>query len=193
MTKCAVLVVGPESSGTRLVTRILVRAGCAGDDNHVQWLDWNPPDGQTPIVWRRSLPHDKSWPDLGEMVRGLRLQGYIVSAVVTDRLDGPMVKAQVRDHVKNEGIARQHIQRSRTTLAILDDPRGPAIPVTRVQYEDLVTAPEITIHRIIEPLGLLPNQAKAIVADIKIYDGNAQYTEEDPDCNPSPVEGEAPA
>jgi LPS sulfotransferase NodH len=42
MDKRAFLVLGPESSGTRLMTKLLMVAGCYGDDGHVQRLDRDP-------------------------------------------------------------------------------------------------------------------------------------------------------
>ncbi len=180
MTKRAILVLGPEASGTRLATRILVKAGCVGDDNHVQRLDWWPPDGASPIVWRRSLPHMKIWPDLGQMIRELRHGGYMVSAVVTDRLTEPMATAQARDHVKNRTVARGNIVRARVRLGILDNPQGSAMPVYRLQYEDLVADPTDTIQQLIDAVGI-PNAPAAakIASEVNVYDGNAQYDAEE--------------
>lgn len=178
MVKRAVLVLGPESSGTRLVTRILIEAGCAGSDNHVQPFDWTPPNDESPIVWRRSLPHMKRWLDLGEMTRYLRTLGYMVSAVITDRKTQPMIQAQARDHTKNTQMARSNIARARLILTVFDEPLGPLMPVTHVQYEDLVANPPQVIQRIINPLGLESDKAAAIARKMNIYDGNAQYAEE---------------
>ncbi len=180
MTKRAILVLGPESSGTRLATHILVKAGCVGDDNHVQRLDWWPPDGASPIVWRRSLPHMKFWPDLGYMIRELRHGGYMVSAVVTDRRTGPMMMAQARDHVKNRAVAHGNIERARWLLEGLDNPQGAAMPVHRLQYEDLVADPTDTIQQLLDAVGI-PNAPAAaqIASEVNVYDGNARYTTEE--------------
>ena len=69
--KRAFLVLGAESSGTRLVTRLLIAAGCHGDGGHQQPFDkWqaasSPFDGKDPIVWRRSYPWTEYhlWPNL---------------------------------------------------------------------------------------------------------------------------------
>lgn len=56
------LVLGPRSSGTRLMTRILIAAGAKGDPNHEQRFDLvdninKLPEGLGTIVWRRSYPH----------------------------------------------------------------------------------------------------------------------------------------
>lgn len=61
------IVIGPESSGTKIVTRLLCMAGCAGDYEHEQRLDkFVYEDGieigtilgeYETIVLRRSIPH----------------------------------------------------------------------------------------------------------------------------------------
>lgn len=80
-------VLGGESTGTRLITRLLVDAGCFGDINHDQRMDtWaykhtgslekRLQKGQ-PLVWRRSFPHNKKMPCIMEdlVYPVLRLHG----------------------------------------------------------------------------------------------------------------------
>lgn len=67
-------VIGPESSGTRLTTRILCESGCFGDFEHYQRLDefvrGNTDDlnsitnGAESIVFRRSVPHGEELADI---------------------------------------------------------------------------------------------------------------------------------
>ena len=177
----AILVLGPESSGTRLATRILIIAGYAGTAAHVQRLDWWTPDDARSterIVWRRSMPHDRLWPDIGQMVRELRRAAFEVRAVLTDRLDAPMVAAQVRDHVKNEAVATQHIARARVYLERLDDPQGPAMPILRMQYEELVADPKGEINALLQFVDADLSRSKEIADAINIYDGNKSYASE---------------
>ena len=180
MTKRAVLVVGPESSGTRLITNILVRAGHVGSAEHGQRLDWSTPTGQTPIVWRRSLPHMKVWPDLGEMMRYLRMLDYVIRVVTVDRNDGPMEIAQARDHVKNRAGARGNIARARMMISLLDDPQGPQVPILKIRYEELVADPEGEIDALLMFVGMRSHEKKAAeIADaVNIYDGNKPYAAE---------------
>lgn len=74
MKRKVFFVLGGESTGTRLVTRLLVDAGCFGDIDHEQrmdtWVDKHTglleervQRGQ-PLVWRRSFPHDKKMIDI---------------------------------------------------------------------------------------------------------------------------------
>lgn len=174
MTRKAVLVLGPEASGTRLVTRIVIAAGYAGNSDHVQYYDWQPPK-EDQIVWRRSLPHGNAWPDLGSSVRELRRDGYEVRAVLTNRLDEPMQQAQRRDHVTDIRVAKQHIARARIILAQLDDPQGPAMPILRVQYEELVADSEGEINAILQFVDGDLSQIAHIARAVRVYDGNAQY------------------
>src|SRR6266540_4276722 len=106
--KRAYLVLGPESSGTRFVTKLLIDAGCLGDGDHEQRLD-KPgdqsrelleeallPHDETPIVWRRSYPHGGQWVDISQAVGQLRRKGYDVHAVVTTRDWFPMIQSQLK-------------------------------------------------------------------------------------------------
>jgi len=70
-------VIGPESSGTRLTTRILCESGCFGDFEHYQRLDEfvnNNVDDLDKIttspliVFRRSVPHGEVDPNVKEIV-----------------------------------------------------------------------------------------------------------------------------
>jgi hypothetical protein len=73
----AVLVLGPESSGTRYLASLLIAAGLRGSAELEQPFDLSPPTPEGgPVVWRRSLPHgrpgesDRRWPDLNEELLG---------------------------------------------------------------------------------------------------------------------------
>lgn len=91
----AYLVLGPESSGTRMMTEILIAAGCIGDAGHEQRFDEKQPAGESPIVWRRSVPHAGEWPSIDLMIHRLQQSGYEVFAVVTMRDWTAMARSQV--------------------------------------------------------------------------------------------------
>ncbi len=67
MSKNFILVTGPESSGTRLITRILIEMGYKGEYSHEQTLDDsfknNSPLHDSKIVFRRSVPHANEYPN----------------------------------------------------------------------------------------------------------------------------------
>lgn len=81
--KEAILIVGPESSGTRMLTEAFVRLGYFGDFGHSQRLDdmrfVGNPDR---IVLRRSMPHDAEWPNLAEIIRRMQDASYYVRPVL---------------------------------------------------------------------------------------------------------------
>lgn len=83
--KRAFLVLGPESSGTRLVTEMLIVGGCVGNSGHEQAFDDQPFGDHDVVVWRRSEPHflHRESLDLGAMLE--RCDGRDVTAVVTTR------------------------------------------------------------------------------------------------------------
>ena len=91
----AYLILGPESSGTRMMTEVLLAAGCTGDAGHEQRFDNTWPDGESPIVWRRSIPHAGEWPSIDRMIHHLRQSDYEVYAVVTMRDWSAMARSQV--------------------------------------------------------------------------------------------------
>jgi hypothetical protein len=79
----AVFVVGPESSGTKMLAESFVRLGYFGDYGHLQRLDSMRFNGLPErIVLRRSLPHASNWPDLKPVVGKLREASYSVRPVL---------------------------------------------------------------------------------------------------------------
>jgi hypothetical protein len=104
----AFLVVGPESSGTRMVTDSLIKAGVFGQSGHRQEMDSLDFSGRPDlIVLRRSVPHGDLWPDLSRIVRSLSEAGYGVLPVVTYRDKDFCVRSQLRvGHQETESGAR---------------------------------------------------------------------------------------
>jgi len=106
------LVFGPESSGTRLVTEALIASGCDGDSTHEQRWDIQPlPDHD--CVWRRSLPHGGNWPNLSKIVQTVRAAGHTPLVVVTIREHRAMITSQyIAGHVSTVEQAVQNVQRA---------------------------------------------------------------------------------
>lgn len=91
-----VLVVGPESSGTRVLTRLLIAAGAYGDGGHGQRLDRSDPPADCQfVVWRRSFPHGKKWPSLPEMIGRFVRLGFRCQTLVCVRHPAYMSRSQV--------------------------------------------------------------------------------------------------
>lgn len=169
MSKRAFLVLGPESSGTRLMTRLLVAAGCFGDGGHEQRLDKAILDHPL-IAWRRSVPHRKQWPDVGGMIQQLQTHDYDVTVLVMSRDWHAMSLSQVAaPHVADVAAAHEHIQRA--YCAIFDALCTTQTPFEVVNYEALTQRPQETVATLMQRLGLSVQQ------EVRVYDGNARYYE----------------
>jgi len=165
--KRAFLVLGPESSGCRLVTRILMAAGCDGDGQHLQrWDKQLPPAESRLVVWRRSVPHHHVWPDIPQMAWLMGLEGYKTEAVVTVRRWAPMIASQVATfaHVPDDETAVANIHRAMAWIF-----RGIAaagLPFHVVTYEGLCAPGGVS--RLWADLGLQGDLAQVE----KLYDAN---------------------
>ncbi len=124
--KRAFLVVGPESSGTRLVTRILIDAGAIGDATHAQRFDQTGLLASTLpdlIVWRRSLPHSGCWIDAANWIESVRLLGYQVDVLFVTRDWHATISSQLAaGHVQNRDEAEENLRRAYSLLATISAP-----------------------------------------------------------------------
>jgi LPS sulfotransferase NodH len=168
----AYLVLGPERSGTRLMTRILIASGCFGDDGHDQRLDKSLPDPEMApvIVWRRSLPHRQEWPNLQVMINSLRGKGYDVQAIITPRDWFAVAQSQVSENlVSDVDVSYRHQQRAYST--IFAELMLNKVPFVVVSYEHLVQRPKPVITRLMEYLGL----PALLATGVEVYDGNEKW------------------
>ena len=153
----AYLVAGAESSGTRMLTGLLVAAGCSGSAGHAQAWDAKAPhaDEHPRVVWRRSVPHGGAWPELREMVERLRSRGYDdVRFVVTVRDRHCLASSQVAaGHVADAACASENIRRCyRHIFSQLAE--MPEAPYVIAPYESLVLHGAKAAGRLLEALGL---------------------------------------
>lgn len=175
MNKRAYLVLGPESSGTRLMTKLLISAGCWGDDGHEQRLDGMNREalvrlGPPLIVWRRSVPHAGEWPNVAGLVSGLRDCGYSVTALVMSRDWHATACSQLAaPHAETVAEALANIQRAyRDIFAGLD-----GVPYEVVNYEALVLHGRPVLRYLMRRLGLDEP------CGVTVYDGNAKWYPEE--------------
>lgn len=147
------------------MTRLLIEAGCIGEDGASQRWDTLLPKNESPIVWRRSFPHGGRWPDVAEMVQ--KLDGYIVRAVVMVRDWHPAGQSQKTvGHVPTVEQAVENLRR-----AALDIPRQcheAGVPFVQVTYAGLVARPDVVLEWLMAYLGLS-------VPDHDIYDGDEKW------------------
>lgn len=170
--KRAYLVLGPESSGTRLMTRLLIAAGCFGDSGHEQRLDdYGLEHAAKVIVWRRSLPHGGEWPLIPHMVEQLLMHDYEVTAVVMSRDWHSMIISQ--QQAPHAETVEEAVCNIRTAYGmIFAGLRG--TPFEVVNYEALIQRPLDTFRYLAQRLGLPSVEAPGIY----IYDGNERYYRE---------------
>lgn len=176
----AFIILGPESSGTRYMTRLFIQAGCYGDRGHSQRLDKYIPEvsegivkDHKALVWRRSLPHgsggDKGFPDIVHMKRTLEFAGYDAYAIVMVRDWSCMLQSQVdkRSRVGDYHTASQNTREAynRIFMAMHFE----SIPYFMVTYESMLNKRAV-VRLFIESFALPPPQV-----NFKIVDGNEKY------------------
>lgn len=116
--KTAFFVLGPESSGTRMMTQAFISVGIYGDGGHGQRLDKalkNNDFSKVPdlIVLRRSIPHGMDWVKIGEIVKKMESFEYDVIPIFIVREREATAKSQVkRNHAYNLKAAHEHITRA---------------------------------------------------------------------------------
>lgn len=156
---------GPESTGTRVLTQILISAGCAGDGGHEQRFDQHIPEPskvESDIVWRRSAPHFNSeeMPLLDEMNK--KLGGYSVEVLITSRSMYPTAMSQMRHRKSLDTLEKAYKRINRAYSHIFD--QVTEYKFTVVTYEGL----ERNSGKICSYLGVGDPK-------VEIYDGNGKY------------------
>lgn len=169
VAKQAFIVLGPESSGTRMMARLFIEAGAVGDHGHAQRLDTETPTAPV-IVIRRSYPYRKEWPNLRKLAARLQGAGYQVRAVVIVRsLQYTIQSTQRQKHVRGDekALRRSTAALARIGAALCDT----ELPFVYLTYESLVQRPAAELAWLFDWAGLdAPQQAF-------IYDGNRKYEE----------------
>lgn len=110
MEKRLYIVVGPESSGTRLTTRILCESGCFGDYDHYQRLDEFVKDHNKDlysiigdsnlIVFRRSVPHGGEFPFIPHLEFLFNCQNFNSYVIITMRNVFELCKSKIKNNGK---------------------------------------------------------------------------------------------
>jgi len=108
-----VFVMSPESSGSRGTTQFLIDHGYWGTSEHIQPLDEFVlgikkledivPEGTDRIVFRRSIPHAKQFPDLYQidtlfLNAGCRTKWLIVLRDLSDAIRSKILRGHVVDN-----------------------------------------------------------------------------------------------
>ena len=172
--KRAFLVVGPEGSGTRLATRILINGGCIGSAEHFQPFDKGSIEGEN-VVWRRSFPHLGQWPRVEELLSRLWDYGYKsdVSAVLTIRDPFVLERSQVANkHASTLLKATENVRMG--FLQVWNEVilTGVAVQFVPLVYESLLLNPRKVQRALLERLGLDTSRPPLV-----IHHGNQKYWE----------------
>jgi len=170
MSKRAIFVTGPESSGTKIMTRIMIMAGCYGQDTNKQALDMGLDNKPDLIVFRRSVPHMGKLETVEHWIRKMWAENYDVKVIYTSRNFFEMSKSQVKQgHVGMIHQAEQNIRMAKEMIEV--GLMAVKCEFVMSQYEDLVRYKQEHVRFICERLGL---GTPAIPANL-IYDGNEKY------------------
>ncbi len=116
----AFVVLGHVSSGTRLLTRMLIASGCKGSDGHSQPWDDKLPYDDPLIVWRRSVPDKNSSepaPAIRWMLTQLRDRGYETTIIIThddkDTQDYSYIYSQIGESAEYVEVSSEELTLNR--------------------------------------------------------------------------------
>lgn len=174
VTKRAFIVLGAESSGTRMLTSILIAGGCHGSIEHAQPID-DPSYDISPyrdVVWRRSVPHGGELLNLPALIDRLNVQGERQIIVVSiSRNRDCNAKSQVWwGHASDYGSACERIDAANYSINSVSNARLTPKWFT-VLYESFVERSEQSQRELWLLLGLPGG------TPIATEDGNAKYRE----------------
>jgi len=112
LSKRAFFIIGPESSGTRMMAQAFVACGAYGDGGHKQRLDSEGFGGKHElIVLRRSVPHGMVMPQISKLIQRMRKNNYQVVPIVILRDKDKCAASQVKNrHAANVSDAKQSIK-----------------------------------------------------------------------------------
>ena len=177
----AVIVTGPERSGTRLITRLLIGMGFDGDDTAdgkpenegwpQKWDAVDPTDGQD-VVHRISLPYhpNREWPALASIAARWARIGYRVLVLVASRDPRAVVASQLANKYVCDALTGWTEIQQACDL-INETTRLPVVAdAATVSYRALVSAPAKAIRAIARFVGRKPPKDHE-----PIVDGDAKY------------------
>ncbi len=165
--KQAYFILGPESSGTRMITKAFISSGCYGDFKHKQRLDdLNFKATPDKIVFRRSLPHGTKWPAIADTITLMRRSGYQVRPILILRDKDATAASQLRHAHERDG------EEAKTNIAFSVDytykelTKVKMVPLV-ICYEPFVRYPEVR-ELFFKRLGLP-------VPQMEFFDANEKY------------------
>lgn len=176
--KRAYFVMGATSSGTRLMGRLLVAAGCSSDgtvpaiknDHNDLWETVKPTANQ--IVMRRHSPVGRKpfWAKDPNIIKALWMEDYDVVGIVMSRCQ-VIVEQSMLAAPHTDELSKARGQTGFFWKSIMQNIPDQC-PFEVVQYESLVNQPELYLKLLGERWGLqFPDSIECIT------DGNQKYWE----------------
>ena len=167
-TKKAFFIIGPESSGTRMMTQAFIALGAYGDGGHQQKLSKEGFGGGHPMIAvRRSVPHGVKMPDITQIIKELRKHGYQVFPIIIVRDKDKCAASQLKNgHAKTLQEAKDSIK---TSVNFIHSHLAnfPNLYAYFVQYEPFTKKKKIR-DSFFKKFGF-PHP------EMDFYDGNAKY------------------
>ena len=158
------IVLGPERSGTRMLTEALISSGLAGDSGHEQAFDDLDFSSVTSdFVIRRSVPHRMCMPDVDSIVSSIKRCGHkVVGLLIVRMADFVLASRHKHEWRTNE----ENNPRFALEYAIKAYHESGIDPVL-VSYETFVNVPEARDE--------LFSRLKLCKPTIETYDANSKY------------------
>lgn len=176
--KRAILCVGAESTGTRLMCRIFNQAGFYGKESG-NYFDAHLPVEKDKLVWHRTYPRDgygqgaRTWVEISKMVSPLKKAGFDVRAVVMSRDWHSIIQSQLRvKHTRSYDESWQRLQKAYPM--IFQGLSEHNIQFVVVNYESLMIYGKPVIDNTMRMLDIEPPE---IIETLK--DGNKKYYSQD--------------
>ncbi len=139
--KRAFVVLGPESSGTRIVTQAFISLGCFGNSGHRQTLDrMKLSNAKDDIVWRRSVPHGKHMPILEDLFKNILEHNYTLYPILVWRDKNCVMFSQLKRGLSTLSKGKMKVYKATNHIysALINMKLLPYV----INYEALVTHEE---------------------------------------------------
>ena len=176
--KKAFLVIGAESSGTKLVTQLLANHGCAGQNEVVDndqvvlgAMEKNLPLDSDPIVVRLSVPHGLVTYDVEAFLWHLHCIGYDPLTIVTVRDWNANLHSQLHDNTYAFGKKHAMYKLEKAYKTIFKGLIATDAAYFMVNYEAIIARPKDYMNWIVWRCGLKFEEDKCP----EVHDANEKW------------------
>lgn len=160
----AYFVVGPEGSGTNMLEEAFVSAGCYRDSKHASIQ--NLPDfseSESPLVFRRSLPHAGEMPDLFMCASLMMRAGFRPQPIAIFRDWNATVQSVLRrDPETRASVVEANMRKAIRAIGHMIEP-------IYITYEAFCLEPGFRKWLFVERFGLMEPDIEIKYANLKYY------------------------